>query len=109
MITALSLHNDPSAALATDPAPEPNLLLHPIHACANCGNPTRRRCTGCIRDDDDQASIGPPSTYYCSEIGQRGHWGTTHKIQCRRAIDRRQLFRLARLVQWAFYAGTKAM
>jgi hypothetical protein len=108
-MTTMSSSNDSSAALATDPVPEQNLSLDSGQACANCGRFAKRRCTGCIRGDNDQDSIGPPATYYCSKACQRDHWETTHKIQCRLAIDRRQLFRLGSLVQWAFYAATKAM
>jgi hypothetical protein len=112
MVTTLPSHNDRNRVVSINDAqaaPTANVSLDPSHDCANCGNIAKQRCTGCIRDVNDQSNDGPPTTYYCSGDCQGDHWKTTHKTQCALAIDRRQLFRIGRLVQWVFYACTKAM
>jgi hypothetical protein len=76
--------------------------------CANCGSPATRRCLGCISDADEQGNADEPSTYYCDKNCQSENW-KIHQPQCKLAVDRRQLFRLGRLVQWAFYRSIKAM
>jgi hypothetical protein len=47
-------------------------------------------------------------TFYCSKECQRQHWAV-HRPECRLSVDRRELYRIGFLLQWAFYAGRKAM
>lgn len=76
--------------------------------CANCGSLAKKRCTGYDHGVERDGTKSPP-TYHCSKYCQRYHWAKTHHHECKLAIDRRQLFRIGRLVQWAFYAAIKAM
>jgi hypothetical protein len=78
----------------------------PIHQCAKCvARATQlcgRRAEGVDHDGD------PSPTWYCSRECQADH-RDSHKIQCKLAIDRRQLFQIGALVQHAFYASTKVL
>lgn len=47
-------------------------------------------------------------TFYCSQVCQRMHW-TVHKLECKVAIDRKELYKIGSLLQWAFYAERKVM
>lgn len=40
-------------------------------ACAVCGNPTKKKCSGC------------KMVMYCSEMCQRSHWRLEHKTKCK--------------------------
>lgn len=90
------------AALAADDPPASD------RECANCGSLATLRCTGCDHGVERDGTKSSP-TYYCSKDSQCDHWAKAHHHECNLAIDRRQLFRIGRLVQWAFYASTKAM
>jgi hypothetical protein len=48
-------------------------------------------------------------TYYCSKTCQAKDWDAGHKLGCKVAIDRRQLFRIGSLVQEVFYQSSKAV
>lgn len=98
-----------AAAVANDTATGPVVSDHVAteYKCANCGNSTAQRCGGCAEGTDDHGNASP--TYYCSAECQSDHWKLGHKLQCRLAIDRRQLFKIGSLVQWAFYASSKAI
>ena len=47
-------------------------------------------------------------TYYCSKSCSAKDWAAGHKLECKAAIDRLQLFRIGSLVQEAFYQSSKA-
>jgi hypothetical protein len=109
--SAKMVSSDSNGAAAIDPAPAASTANVPPasdHECANCSNLAKQRCTGCVGGIDDYDGNESPPTYYCGKDCQREHW-KTHQTDCKLASDRKQLFRLARLVQWAFYASTKAM
>lgn len=76
--------------------------------CANCDANATKYCNACVEGLDLNGDSLPPP-FYCSAKCQQEHWNSTHKIQCKLAVDRRQLYRIGALVQHAFYAGTKAM
>ncbi|XP_027081275.2 ubiquitin carboxyl-terminal hydrolase 18-like isoform X1 [Coffea arabica] len=40
-------------------------------ACAVCGNRTKKKCSGC------------KMVMYCSEVCQRSHWRSEHKLKCK--------------------------
>jgi len=40
---------------------------------------------------------------------QAAHWAAGHKVECKVAVDRRQLFRIGALVQESFYQRSKAI
>lgn len=84
-----------------------NVLPASDHEYANCGSLATQRCTGCDHGVENDGTKFSP-TYYCGKDCQRDHW-RTHELGCKLATDRRQLFRIGRLVQWASYASTKAM
>lgn len=75
--------------------------------CANCGGPGSSLCTGCADGIDMHGDIS--TTLYCSNDCQREHWAAAHKAQCRLSIDRRQLYRIGALLQWAFYGARKTV
>lgn len=106
MMASLS-SSDVDAAVATDPA-QADTSIGNRTLCANCGNPAKRRCLGCISDADEQGKADEPPTYYCKKGCQEKHW-ETHKLQCQLAVDCRRLFRIGRLVQWAFYQSVRTM
>lgn len=113
MMASSPSSNGPNTAVATDPtqaAPVVNVPLVPAaHVCANCGNRlAMNRCRGCTADTDEQGNAIEPPTYYCNVDCQRNHW-KTHQPQCKLAVDRRQLFRIGRLIQWAFYKSVTTM
>jgi hypothetical protein len=112
MMASLPSSDDTNATVVTDPAqatPTKDVPPAPANECAKCGNrPAKKRCTGCSGNADEQDNTDEPPTYYCSKKCQRGHW-KIHQIRCISAMDRRRLFRLGRLVQWAFYRSIKAM
>lgn len=91
---------NPVATTGPDPAT-------PTNNCANCGSHASQCCPRCAEGLDANGNLS--TTYYCGQDCQREHWTKTHETQCKLAVDRRQLFRIGRLVQWAFYASTKAM
>lgn len=69
-------------------------------SCACCGTPASRRCIGCIEGVDQHGNLSP--TAYCSRECQEADW-KKHKVECRYANYRKQLYRGALLVQQAFY------
>jgi hypothetical protein len=73
------------------------------HQCANCTKPAPNRCSGCIGGLDKRGKERQIS--YCSKECQREHWVAGHKVECRFAMDRRQLFRIGALLQWTFYSN----
>lgn len=46
-------------------------LISERDACAVCGNPTKKKCSGC------------KMVMYCSETCQRSHWRLDHKTKCK--------------------------
>jgi hypothetical protein len=86
--------------------PSSNAQVSPGHQCAHCSKPARQRCAGCAEGVDEHGNTS--ATYYCGSECQGNHWNQTHRLQCRLLIDRRQLFRIGSLVQWAFYESNKA-
>lgn len=106
MMASLS-SSDADAGVATDHAQAATTTDNGT-VCANCGNPAKRRCLGCISDFDERGNADEPPTCYCDKICRKKHW-KTHKPQCQLAVDRRQLFRIGRLVQWAFYKSVRTM
>jgi hypothetical protein len=86
--------------------PSSNAQVSPGHQCAHCSKPARQRCAGCAEGVDEHGNTSP--TYYCGSECQGNHWNQTHRLQCRLLIDRRQLFQIGSLVQWAFYESNKA-
>ena len=75
------------------------------HQCIKCEARATLVCSRCAEGFDDNGDRSP--TWYSSRECQIDH-REFHKIQCKLAIDRRQLFRIGVLVQHAFYASTKA-
>ena len=64
---------------------------------------------GCARGTDGVDIYGKKSsTFYRSQEIQRKH-RTTHKIECRLVVDRKELRKVGSLFQWSFYAGRKAI
>jgi len=47
--------------------------------------------------------------YYCGKACQAKDWAAGHKLECKVAIDRRQLFRIGSIVQETFYQSSKAI
>jgi hypothetical protein len=110
MMSSQPSSDEPKVVAAIDPtysATAADVLPASDHECANCGNLANKRCTGCDRGVEINGDKSSP-TYYCSKDCQRDH-RKTHEFHCKLAIDRSQLFRIGRLVQWAFYESIKAM
>jgi hypothetical protein len=70
--------------------------------CAVCAGPPSHRCSRCAEGVDMFGKKSP--TFYCGQECQRKQW-TAHKIECILAVDRRVLYRIGSLLQWAFYRG----
>jgi hypothetical protein len=74
--------------------------------CAICAGPAKHRCARCADGVDMNGKRSP--ALYCGQECQHKHW-TAHKIECRLAVDRRELYNIGSLLQWAFYAGRKTI
>lgn len=95
---------EPSTAQTTEAAAKAKSQRQ----CANCDANATKHCNACVEGLDSNGDSSPPP-FYCSAKCQQKHWNSTHQIQYKLAIDRRQLYRIGALIQHAFYAGTKAM
>jgi hypothetical protein len=71
------------------------------NSCATCAGPANYRCPTCADGVDMHGKES--TTFYCSKGCQRKDWGDTHKLACRLSIDRRKLYRIGFLLQWAFH------
>jgi hypothetical protein len=87
--------------------PRVHAQVTPEHDCAHCGKPAGHRCARCAEGVDEHGNAS--STYYCGAKCQTLDWKQTHQSQCGLAIDRRQLFRIGSLVQWAFYECSRVL
>ena len=67
-----------------------------VSECAKCKKPATKRCLRCIEGVDIDGELAP--TYYCSKECQTADW-TKHKVECRSANDRKQLFRAGVLLE----------
>jgi endogenous inhibitor of DNA gyrase (YacG/DUF329 family) len=75
------------------------------HQCAVCKEGAALLCPKCATGVD---ALGQErKTYYCSKACQAKDWAAGHKLECKVAVDRRQLFRIGSLVQEAFYQSSK--
>jgi hypothetical protein len=75
--------------------------------CAVCKGPAALLCPKCASGLDAHGQAR--KVYYCSRPCQAKDWDAGHKLECKVAIDRRQLFRIGSLVQGAFYQCSKAI
>jgi len=75
------------------------------HQCAVCKDTAALLCPNCATGLDVHGQ--ERKTYYCSKVCQAKDWDAGHKLECKVAIDRRQLFRIGSLVQEAFYQSSK--
>lgn len=77
------------------------------HRCEVCKEAAGLLCPNCATGIDVHGQ--ERKTYYCSKACQAKDWDAGHKLECKIAIDRRQLFRIGSLVQEAFYQSSKAI
>jgi hypothetical protein len=75
------------------------------HQCAVCKSTAALLCPNCATGRDARGQ--ECKTYYCSKACQTKDWAAHHKLECKVAVDRRQLFRIGSLVQEAFYQSSK--
>jgi hypothetical protein len=75
------------------------------HQCAVCKGTAALLCPNCATGLDAHGQES--KTYYCSKACQTKDWAAGHKLECKVAVDRRQLFRIGSLVQEAFYQSSK--
>jgi hypothetical protein len=71
--------------------------------CANCTKPASHRCSGCVEGRENREKERQIS--YCSKECQRAHWAAGHKLECKVAMERCQLFRIGAMMQWTFHRG----
>ena len=67
--------------------------------CANCGQNSTARCTGC-RDAPEHQPGDSVDVFYCGRDCQAGHW-PKHKAHCQNMRKRRKLLRAANLLKLA--------
>ena len=72
--------------------------------CATCNKPAPKRCSRCIEGLDIHEAASP--TYYCSAECQKIDFAA-HKIICRNANYRKQLFRAGKLLADLWYASSR--
>jgi hypothetical protein len=103
-----SSHNASQAteAMASQPTPPVSTEEAATNKCAICAEPANHRCGRCVEGLDMNGKKSP--AFYCSQECQREHWAA-HKIECKVAVDRTELYKIGSLLQWAFYDGRKAM
>ena len=75
------------------------------HRCAVCKGTAALLCPNCATGRDARGQ--ECKTYYCSKACQTKDWAAHHELECKVAVDRRQLFRIGSLVQEAFYQSSK--
>jgi hypothetical protein len=79
--------------------------LSTTHQCAVCKEAAALLCPNCATGLDAHGQ--ECKTYYCSKACQAKDWAAGHKLECKVAVDRHQLFRIGSLVQEAFYQSSK--
>jgi hypothetical protein len=73
------------------------------YQCAICTQPAAHRCSGCVGGRDTSGKERQIS--YCSKECQRKHWIDGHKLECKGAMERRQLYKIGAIMQWVFYSN----
>ena len=77
------------------------------HQCAVCKEGAALLCPNCATALDAYGQAR--KVYYCSKVCQTKDWDAGHKLECKVAVDRRQLFRISSLVQEACYKSSRAI
>ena len=75
--------------------------------CAVCKEAADSFCPNCATGVDVHGITR--TIYYCGKACQTTDWAAGHKLECKVAIHRRQLFRIGSIVQEAFYQSSKAI
>ena len=69
--------------------------------CAQCQEPTNKRCSGCLDAPNYQDDSCPPK-FYCSHKCKLDDW-PTHKELCDVLYGRKQLLRASQILRALFY------
>jgi hypothetical protein len=91
----------------TSPSPAMNNNQATTQQCEACTKTTVLLCPRCMNGLD--ATGKERKVYYCDTACQSEDWAARHKLECKVAIDRRQLSRISPLAQLAFYRSSKAV
>ena len=77
------------------------------HQCAVCKEGAALLCPNCATGLNAHGQAR--KVYYCGKVCQAKDWDAGHKLECKVAVDRRQLFRIGSLVQKVFYQSSKSI